>query len=216
MRANLNTILVLVAGAIPSVATGQMVELLDVRLNQLEGAQREQFLAAHNVARKEVMVAPVGWSNELSKHAHESLELQKDALIDAAKQGWTKRQMALPEHRRESQYGENLAAWAGTKAPPAEWAVGRWLKEKQTFDKLDAKSPYRVGDEEGQSEVDDAGQEQPLVVGHYTAIVWRATTEIGAAKLEFTLSDGKGDRRTYVAIVCAYNPPGNRRGERPY
>jgi hypothetical protein len=73
-----------------------------------------------------------------------------------------------------------------------------------------------VGDEEGKTEKDALGNERPIIVGHYTAIVWRATTHIGAAKLSFELMDEQGKKRSYEAIVCNYNPPGNRQGEKPY
>jgi hypothetical protein len=90
-----------------------------------------------------------------------------------------------------------------------------WLSEKDGFDKLTADGEYRVGDEKDEAELDNAGNPRPLVVGHYTAIIWRTTTHIGAAKLEFRLTDAQGTARTYVAVVCHYDPPGNIRGEKP-
>jgi Cysteine-rich secretory protein family len=208
------TILVLLAAA--SAARGQTVELKSARLVALDGQERERFVEAHNVARRAVKVEPVAWSDELSKYALESLERQKDSLIAEAKEGWTQRRIAAPKHREETEYGENVAAWAGSSGQSAEWAVKWWLHEKAAFEKLNAKNPYRVGDEEGQTETDDAGQEQPIIVGHYTAIVWRTTKQIGAARLDFELADDRGNTRRYAALICNYNPPGNRHGEQPY
>jgi len=209
----------LIGLVIAAVATyevhAQTIELKSSQLRFLEGTERERFLAAHNAARNAVGVDPVGWSDELGTYAVQSLEQQKDALIEEAKEGWAEGRVALPNHRADAKYGENVAAWAGTKVKPAEFAVELWLREKSAFEKLNENGLYRVGDEEGKAEIDDKGQERPIVVGHYTSIVWRATKKIGAAKFAFELTDGCTSR-TYVAIICNCNPPGNRRGEKPY
>jgi pathogenesis-related protein 1 len=214
-RLSLTICLLWLVGASSGVVA-ETVEVKSVRLGVLEGAEKERFLAAHNDARKMVEVDPVHWSDELGKYAFESLEQQKEALIDGAKEGWDKRQVALPKHRAETKYGENVAGWAGSGVQTAERAVHLWLSEKAAFEKLNADGSYRVGDEAGKTEPDSQGQERPVIVGHYTAIVWRTTEQIGAAKLEFELADEQGNARRYVAIVCNYSPPGNWRGEKPY
>jgi hypothetical protein len=198
-----------------TASDAQTIELTSQRLKPLGGAERERFLEAHNAARKSVGVDPIRWSDELAKVAAESLEQQRNALIEAAKEGWEEGRVALPTHRADTRYGENVAGWAGGKDRPAEFAVELWLREKASFEKLNAVAPYRTGDEQGQTEVGDSGRERPIAVGHYTAVVWRATEQIGAAQFEFALTDGK-TTRTYVAIVCNYNPPGNRLGEKPF
>jgi pathogenesis-related protein 1 len=206
----------IVAVGIAEQVRSQTVELTSSQLSVLADAERERFLAAHNVARREVEVDPVCWSDELSSYALESLVQQKDALIEGAKEGWMEKQAVLPNHRVDSPYGENVAAWVGTRRYAAEGAVELWLREKADFDKLNAISPYRVGDEKTQSEADPADEKQPIIVGHYTAIVWKATRQIGAAKLDFDLTDDQGNRRSYTAVICNYNPPGNRHGEKPF
>jgi pathogenesis-related protein 1 len=197
-------------------ACSQTVELRSFNLSILTGAERERFLATHNAARREVEVDPVDWSDELSNYAMASLAKQKDALIDAAKEVWTKGEAVLPRHRAENSYGENVAGWLGTRQYAADWAVDLWWREKAEFDKLNAIAPYRVGDEKRLSELDSEKDKQPIIVGHYTAIVWRATRHIGAAKLAFELADDQGNHRSYMAIICNYSPPGNRHGERPF
>jgi len=197
-------------------ARSQTAELRSLNLSVLAGAERERFLAAHNAARREVGVDPVDWSDELSNHALDSLAEQKDALIDAAKEGWTKREAVLPRHQAGSNYGENVAGWAGTRPYAADRAVDLWRREKADFDKLNAITSYRVGDEKRQPEIDPEKNEQPIIVGHYTAIVWRATQHIGAAKLSFDLVDDEGNHRSYMAIICNYSPPGNRHGAKPF
>jgi pathogenesis-related protein 1 len=194
----------------------QTIDLKSSTLAILTASERDRFLNAHNQARREVRVGPVEWSEDLSKEALESLREQKDALIGAAKEHWNDGRAVIPAHRAGNKYGENVAGWVGGRSRSAEFAVELWLSEKRAFDKLNASDPYRVGDEEGKSETDALGKERPIIVGHFTAIVWSATTQIGAAKVSFDLMDDQGTTRSYTAIVCVYNPPGNRRGEKPY
>lgn len=193
-----------------------IVELKSVQATALQNAEKDRFLAAHNAARKAVGVDPVAWSDELSKVALDGLGQQKDQMIEAAKEGWEDGQIVLPKHRMDDKYGENIAGWRGSKVPGAERAVTWWLEEKAAFDKLNANGSYKFGDEEGKTEIDAEGKERPVVVGHYTAVVWRATTHLGAAKLTFQLADDRGTVRTYVAVVCNYDPAGNTNGEKPF
>lgn len=195
----------------------------------LEGAERDRFVAAHNAARKAVGLEPVAWSEDLAAYALEWLKEQQESLVDEAKEGWTEGKVALPSHRTELKHGENIAGWmsgarAG-KSAGAERAVEMWLREKAAFDHLNAKTPYRVGDEklaekadEDKTDADakDKEKKEPIIVGHYTQIVWRQTRRIGAARLRFELVDEKGSTRSYTAIICNYDPPGNRRGEKPF
>jgi hypothetical protein len=210
------TILLVTAEFLTRATLAQTIELRNVQLDVLVGDEQARFLAAHNAARAAVHVSPVVWSRELSKYALESLEQQKLSIIDAAVKGWPQRQVALPMHRATSKYGENVAGWYGTRGRTADWAVSSWLREKAVFDKLNAEGQYRVGDEDDKWESDDQGLKRPIVVGHYTATIWKATREIGAAILTFELSADSGEVRKYAAVICNYNPPGNRYGERPY
>jgi pathogenesis-related protein 1 len=206
----------LVVGQGASGEDAQSVELKSVQLTALKNDEKDRFVAAHNAARKDVGVDPLAWSDELGQVAHDWLDKQKDQLIEKAKKGWAERQIVLPDHRMDDKYGENLAGWAGNKAASAERAVTWWLTEKAAFDKLNADSSYKLGDEEGKTETDAEGKERPIVVGHYTQIVWKGTTHLGAAKLTFQLADERGTVRTYVAIVCNYDPAGNIEGEKPF
>jgi len=210
----------------------EMVVATRVRTALLEGPERERFVAAHNAARKEVGLEAVTWSEQVAASALEGLVEQQEALIEQAKEGWKEGRVALPEHRKELKYGENIAGWMGSgNLQGAERAVGMWLREKPAFDRLNAVQPYRVGDEKApdakppdvkppdakeQPDTKEKEKKEPIVVGHYTQIVWRETKQIGAAKLSFELVDEQGNSRSYVAIICNYDPPGNRTGEQPF
>jgi hypothetical protein len=201
--------------AVPA-AYAQTVRLQVARVGSLTKSEQARFVAAHNIARKAVKVEPIRWSDELAKVALESLTEQKDRLIETAKEGWSMGRYVMPEHRQDNKYGENIAAWGGNRTQPAEWAVTLWLGEKAAFDKLNEGGAYKYGDEVGKTETDRQGRERPIIVGHYTAIVWRTTTHVGAAKLIFELADNQGLARQYVAIISNYDPPGNRPGEKPF
>jgi hypothetical protein len=202
-----------------ALATGAAAEeptLKSVQLAPLTGAEKDRFVAAHNAARKAVKVEPLAWSDEASQAAADWLGQEKDRLIEEAKAGWAKRKFVMPEHKSGEQYGENIAGWAGTRVPTAEQAVKFWLTEKSAFDKLNEGGSFKYGDQAGKTETEAEGKEQPIIIGHYTALVWRKTTHLGAAKLMFQLADARGTTRTYVAVFCNYSPPGNTRGEKPF
>ena len=193
-----------------------IVELQSVALTVLKDREQDRFLASHDAARKAVGVDPLAWSDELSAVARDWLSEQQDRLIEEAKEGWTERRIVLPAHRPDNQYGENVAGWAGASAPGAERVVAWWLSEQAAFDKLNADGSYEFGDEMGKTEIDAQGNERPVIVGHYTQVVWKATRRLGAAKLTFVLKDDRGTIRTYMAVVCNYDPAGNVEGQQPF
>jgi pathogenesis-related protein 1 len=89
-------------------------------------------------------------------------------------------------------YGENLAAWTGA-GPPAK-AVTLWAQEKASYG--GGGGPY-AGSSDG--------------AGHYTQVVWRATTRVGCGRVTCTR---QGMQWTLVA--CEYDPRGNVLGEPVY
>jgi uncharacterized protein YkwD len=91
------------------------------------------------------------------------------------------------EHRTAHLYGENLYWSSGMDFSP-KGAVDSWGSEIKDYH----------GEVVGQSKG---------VVGHYTQIVWRTTTEVGCAAFKCGSA---------LLVVCNYNPPGNWRGQHPY
>jgi hypothetical protein len=189
--------------------------LLAASATVFKGPARDAFVATHNAARKPLDLEPLTWSDNLAAVALESLKRQQETLIKTAQDGWTTGQISLPSHRQDHQYGENIAAWASSSSRPADYAVALWLREKPAFDLLNSLGTYRVGDELPPQAAPAEKQPPPMIVGHYTQIIWRATRELGAAELTFELThDGRS--RHYTAIICNYAPPGNRHGQPPY
>lgn len=92
-------------------------------------------------------------------------------------------------HRTDSPYGENLAGGrGGNRATLPRLAAELWLRERAL---------YKDGPAGSQDDV-----------GHYTAMVWRTTTQVG-----YGLAVGADG--TWV-LVAGYAPQGNVVGRHPY
>jgi len=88
-------------------------------------------------------------------------------------------------------YGENIF-WGSAGADwKAADAVRSWVDEKQWYNY--ATNSCASG----------------KVCGHYTQVVWRASTSIGCARV--VCRDNRG-----VFIICNYEPRGNIVGQKPY
>lgn len=92
------------------------------------------------------------------------------------------------EHRSTNKYGENLF-WGYGKNYTPTYVSDSWASEKK----------YWKG---GKITMNNF-----VKVGHYTQMIWYASTEIGCGQA--TCSDGS------IIIVCNYNPPGNVIGQNP-
>jgi hypothetical protein len=117
--------------------------------------------------------------------------LQWSDRLAASAQGWADHLAAIGrlEH---SGSGQNLAmATAGTRS--LTQLVALWGSEKAYFVNGDFPAISTRGDW--------------MKVGHYSQMVWRATTEVGCG---FARSHGRD------VLVCNYDPPGNVMGERVF
>lgn len=140
----------------------------------------QRILATHNRERLALGLQPLAWNDMLAQSA------QQWADYLAA----TGRFEHAPENRRAPE-GENI--WAGTKGYYApEAMVNAWVREKRYF--KSGVFPYNSTT----GRVED--------VGHYTQLVWRATTEVGCAEAASASED---------ILVCRYAEAGNYIGERP-
>jgi len=139
-----------------------------------------QILAAHNAERTALKLPPLAWSETLAAHA---------AV-------WAKHlaETGQPQHSPASERvgeGENL--WVGSAGgfTPAEMA-GAWAQEKQFFQYGAFTSGIMPGGH---------------VVGHYSQMIWKNTSQIGCAVARTSSWD---------ILVCRYSPRGNLVGEKPY
>lgn len=149
--------------------------------------QQREIVEAHNRWRAQVNVSGLNWSEDLAQTA----------------QAWADR-LRLDNgcgmrHSERTDRGENLF-WASA----VRWSDGRREVKEVT--------PSRVTDAWGAEKVDynpaRNGCRFGRRCGHYTQVVWRATTELGCA---MALCPDRSQ-----VWVCHYRPMGNRRGEAPY
>ncbi|RZU47877.1 cysteine-rich secretory family protein [Fluviicoccus keumensis] len=110
--------------------------------------------------------------------------------VAASAQAWAEDMASSGKFRHSgSRYGENI--WAGTaNAYSLNDMVKSWGDEKADFE-YGTRTNSRNGG----------------VVGHYTQIIWRNSTQVGCG-----LASGGGTDY----FVCQYNPPGNYIGQQPY
>jgi hypothetical protein len=89
--------------------------------------------------------------------------------------------------------GENLFA-SSAEASPAQ-VVNSWVSEVEDYN-------YQTNRCSG-------------VCGHYTQVVWAATTHLGCARKRCSTGSPFG-RGEWDLWVCNYSPPGNFNGQKPY
>ncbi|TKW41957.1 hypothetical protein SEVIR_1G351700v4 [Setaria viridis] len=177
---------------LPSVAAATTAVLLLVAIVLQAGATaadaaargkrkslESAFLDPHNAARRAVGLRPLKWDERLAGYARR---------YAAARSG----NCAL-EHSH-GPYGENLFRGSGGAGWTPAAVVGAWVRERALYDAR--ANACRGGGGRG-------------ACGHYTQIVWRATTAVGCA-----IVPCGGGRATFA--VCSYNPPGNYVDVRPY
>jgi hypothetical protein len=135
-------------------------------------------LSMHNQERTAVGVAPLTWSNSIANEAQTyANQLKSQGYVCNAQ-----RCDLLPHGANN----ENLA-W-GSVGYPLPGMIQSWIDEKSRYD--------------GGPIPDGGGQ-----AGHYTAMVWHNTREVGC---------GTASGAQIEILVCRYNPPGNFIGQHPF
>lgn len=149
-----------------------------------EPSELQGITQLHNDVRAAVGVAPLVWDPHLAAIAAAWVAKCVDDEPPTGLVDHNKnRSQGYPTY-----VGENVYGSAG--AATARGAVTSWASEQADYNYTN----NTCGD----------------VCGHYTQIVWRATTMVGCAK------NTCNGFRYPVTIVCNYGPGGNIGGERPY
>jgi pathogenesis-related protein 1 len=154
-------------------------------------AQSDQGLQAvlniHNRERGLVDVPALTWSDSLATQAQSWADHLKTLGIVCAPGGCN----PVPPHGANNEniavgvtWPEDLAKEEGRIAP-VELAE-LWVKEKAAY---------------------NAGQRSGLGIGHYTAMVWNDTREVGCGFSSSGVTD---------FLVCRYSPQGNVPGQVPF
>ena len=114
-----------------------------------------KILSAHNAARAQAGVSPMGWDNALGSSA--AAYAQKLALSNRFQHS---------DRKARNGVGENL--WMGTRgAFSVERMVSDWISERRLFVPGIFPAVARTGN--------------GAQVGHYTQIIWPTTTHVGCA-----------------------------------
>jgi pathogenesis-related protein 1 len=93
--------------------------------------------------------------------------------------------------------GENIGAFYPVGSGTPQSVVQSWAAEAQNYD-------Y-------------ATDTCSSACGHYTQLVWRATTAVGCARATCTgASSPFGNNQNWEFWVCDYDPGGNILGQKPY
>jgi uncharacterized protein YkwD len=155
---------------------------------KVSAAEQETILALHNQYRAAAGVAPLGWDDQLASDA----QTWVDALV--ARGGTLAHSNPAdpndPDTGQAKGEGENLAGGQSAATAPTQW-----YEEKPLFDAAQNKSGFN-----------DTNPDW-VNWGHYTQMMWSATTKIGC---------GTAPGPRYQITSCRYSPPGNFDGELPY
>ncbi|XP_064650217.1 uncharacterized protein LOC135501819 [Lineus longissimus] len=146
-------------------------------------AFQQQMLTEHNLVRQktESGMSNLVWSETLEGYAQE----WADNCVFKHRNG---------TDLRSKKSGENIfAAWRYNMATIGRTAAKAWASEKSRyFHETNKCLP------------------KGKACGHYTAMVWATTKEVGCA---FTYCESN---KGMQIVVCNYSPPGNFRGRKPY
>jgi uncharacterized protein YkwD len=140
----------------------------------------------HNEKRAEVGVGKVVWSAEIARHAQE--------WADHLSETGEFKHRPRTENWAEG-YGENLGVGYGNGYNVLS-AAESWYQEIKDYRKGSPIPRFF----------------RSFKAGHYTQMVWRSTTRIGAGVAIIK----KGRMKGWLVVVCNYSPPGNFIGQRPY
>ena len=144
------------------------------------------MLNIHNEERDAVSVPPLTWSSSLAADAQSwANHLTTLGLVCDPARAELVPPKPVCDTTPHGAKNENIASGVADFNSPGELAQ-LWADEKAKY---------------------NSGQRSGPGIGHYTAMVWKNTQEIGCG----FASSGQMD-----FLVCRYNPPGNVPGQTPY
>ena len=163
------------------------VELL-LTVTQVSAADQQTILGLHSQYRAAVGVAPLTWDDQLASDAQKWVDglVQRGGKLAHANPA----DPNDPDTGSAKGEGENLAGGQSAATAPSQW-----FAEKSEFDAAPNKSGF------GNSNPDWFNW------GHYSQMVWSATTKIGC---------GTAPGPNFQITSCRYSPPGNFDGQLPY
>jgi len=143
-------------------------------------------------------------TQQLNKHnsyraTHHAPAMTLDSALNAAAQSWadklarTGRWITRDDHYSGGDQGENLAQSCSSGSYPSyDDVTYSWYSEVRDYD-------YQTGGKSASCK-----RNRNCMIGHFTQVVWKASTKLGIAKAE-----GKVGRDFCTWVVGRYTPPGN-------
>jgi pathogenesis-related protein 1 len=190
--------MILVTAAILTVQSSSMLQISYAQ-SRLDATSQNTILDIHNRERAAVGVPPVTWSDSLATDAQAwadyivSLNLRWD--LCGVNNDFSQCPPHVPAQQNPNGNGENMA-WGDPNNVAS--LTQSWANEK---------SNYVPGTPIDSSLTGPNGR----VYGHYTAMVWSNTTQIGCGMAQQTFP-----AYTLGLLVCRYSPGGNWMGVVPY
>jgi hypothetical protein len=180
-------LILLMAAYLIIPASKSVVQLSQAQPNQ----DMQAVLDVHNRERAAVEFPLLMWSNSLAADSRSWANHLATLGIVCGRQGCNAAN-GVSVAKLHGAANENMAfgpvfpADLG-RTSPAEYAQ-MWADEKVKY---------------------DAGQRSGLGIGHYTAMVWKNTREVGCGFVAGAVPDEQGLGGGTDILVCRYNPPGN-------
>jgi pathogenesis-related protein 1 len=150
---------------------------------QTNGNFENTILQIHNSERAAVNVPPIAWSASLAADAQSYAQHLTTLGLGPSD--------ILP-HATGTGQGENLSWGTAGFYSPAD-GVRQWAAEKHNYNGGPITQAHFA-------------KGAPMI-GHYTQMVWKNTSEVGC---------GTASSNTLEVLVCRYSPPGNYLGQTPY
>ncbi|WP_458720750.1 CAP domain-containing protein [Candidatus Nitrosocosmicus sp. R] len=179
---SVKVIMILVTTAILTVPSS----VSQISYSQGDADFQNSILNIHDQERKAVNNPALSWSDSLAADAQSWAD-----HITTLGLGPNDKAPHAPFDINNPQ-GENLA-WGHKDYFTTAAGVDGWAAEKSNYD--------------GQPLTENDFVEGVPMIGHYTQMVWKGTTQIGCG-----IASDAG--QTY--LVCRYSPPGNYLGQTPY
>ncbi|NYH99947.1 CAP domain-containing protein [Cupriavidus plantarum] len=165
----------------------------------------------HNAMRARHGVPALNWSPELASNAQQWVSACRKAKNSNNDEFFCHQSPSFgcgtdPNYH----YGENLSF--GYPSRTGKEAAQQWYCESKVYD-FNNPSPKLAGEDDSGTIFGDAcdpANNPKKVTGHFTQMIWKATTRLGCARNTCALGTTQG-----TLWACEYDPPGNFNAAQP-
>jgi hypothetical protein len=163
----------------------------ETRRPHLTQQQKDRIIELHNKLRK-----GEGASDMYKFKYNDNLARLAQEWSDRCNWGHRPHDSFRPDDYGFKSVGENIWVWSDNSKVIPDQPIQDWFDEKNNYD---YNGPFCF--------------KEPC--GHYTAVVWASTREVGCGHTTCPVLNGPGYRNAEY-FVCNYGPGGNAYKEKPY